>query len=908
MSGDVLPLLPVLRPKLHLPRLRASMVPREELLARLDAASEHTLTLVSAPAGYGKTTLAAAWASRRNTCQSAPVVSWFALDESDNDPVRFWRYFIMACQVLHPGVGQAALSLLQSPRQPPPERLPELMLAALFNDLSHCQGVGVVVLEDYHLITSPQLHASLVRLLDLPSSALRLVILTRNDPPLPLARLRAHDDLYELRATDLRFSLEETRLFLGRALARPLAYEVVQHLAERTEGWPVGIQLAALALRGHENAPEAEELLSTFSGSHRHILEYLVEETLRAQPEELQTFLLQTSLLDRLTASLCDAVTGRNDSTLVLDQLERANLFLQPLDGAQAWYRYHALLAEAMRHEARRRLGESEIHALMSRASAWYEHEDMLPEAIEVAMQIQDFTRMTLLIMRLVEPLGNYFEHQTLWRWLRVLPMEILHEQPGLGFLYAAALLFTQDRHAPVTRTRIETPLRLAEHYWRAEGNLQRLAQIQSFRALVALWQEDYVESFRAARESLLHLPEHEVQWRGMSLLNVGLEETLKGRLIEAGRLFAQARQLLASCDSTAPMLAAISGQGDICVLQGKLHQASMFYQQVLKEIEERVTEGYWLDDKGFALLRLGRLSYEWNELEQAERKAHEALAIAEQRDLEELQIRALLLLALATLARGEHADYEEAEREAATRLARFQRPRLQRELLLEQANLALVSGDQPTARRWAANLPRDDEDFTYLIREREGIALARLLIEQGRTPEALRMLEPWLTEAHEGGRAYNELEILALSALAHATGSDQEQTMSQSRRLLLLALEKAQPEGYQRLFLNKGEPMRTLLRATLRDIHEESLLAYARKLIQGFSVPDSDPGIPDLLSPQELRVLRLLAAGRSRPEIARELVVSINTVKTQVKSIYRKLNVSTRKDAYDTAQRLGLL
>ncbi|GHO71503.1 hypothetical protein KSC_103950 [Ktedonobacter sp. SOSP1-52] len=641
MSGDAFPLAPVLLPKLRLPRPRVSMVQREALLTRLDAATEHKLTLVSAPAGYGKTTLLSAWAASIQGYQARPAVAWVALDAGDNDPVRFWRYFIMACQQIYPGIGQAALALLQAPHLPQPERLPGMMVSTLLNDLSQQLQAGVMVLEDYHLITEPQVHADLTRILDLPESGLRFVLLTRGAPPLPLARLHASDNLYELRVPDLRFTLEETRLFLGRSLSRPLAHEFVQHIAQRTEGWSVGVQLATLALRGHEGTSEATQVLATFSGSNRHILEYLMEEILREQPQPLQTFLLQTSPLDRLTASLCDAVTGGNDSASLLDQLERGNLFLQSLAGTQVWYRYHALFAEAMRHEARQRLGEAEVSACLQRASAWYEREHMLPEAIEAAMQAHDFKRMAILIARLVEPLGNYFERQTLWRWLKAIPLEVLNVVPGLGFLYAASLLFTNDRHAPLTQTRVELPLSLAERYWRDEGNVPRLAQIQSFRALVALWQERYAESFRYARESLLHLPEHEAQWRGMSLLNVGMEALWTGQVDEAQSMFSEARALLAACNATAPLLATLAAQADTCRERGQLHQASMYYQQVLTELERASAQvTYPVDDKGGAMLGLARLSYEWKLLQRAEQEAREALSLTEQHGNEGLRAR----------------------------------------------------------------------------------------------------------------------------------------------------------------------------------------------------------------------------------------------------------------------------
>src|SRR5437660_5758321 len=379
----------LLSTKLALPRPRPSLVLREPLLERLDEGLEHKLSLLSAPAGFGKTTLVSEWIATRGERQDSPPVAWVSLDVGDNDPVRFWRYVIAACRSFHANVGESALALLQTSRRPPLES----MLTTFINELAQLVCRGYLVLEDYHVITSPRIHETMTYFVDHLPATLHLLILTRSDPPLPLARLRAHDDLYELHTADLRFSLAETEAFLRQAFPFPLSTEAITHLEARTEGWVAGLRLLALALQGRKDPRELERMLVTFTGSHRHILEYLVADVLSSQPEALQDFLLQTVFLNRLTASLCDAITGRIDSERMLEQLEHANLFLIPLDEIGQWYRYHTLFAEAMQHEARRRLGEDYLHSLYDKASRWFEEQGLLAEAVEVALSARDFAR-----------------------------------------------------------------------------------------------------------------------------------------------------------------------------------------------------------------------------------------------------------------------------------------------------------------------------------------------------------------------------------------------------------------------------------------------------------------------------------------------------------------------------------
>jgi len=886
-------------------------VTRGSLLARLDEGLAHKLTLLSAPAGFGKTTLVSEWIASRGERQDSPPVAWVSLDGGDNDPARFWRYVITACQVFDAAIGDSALALLHTSR-----RLSlEAVLTTFINELAQLAHGGILVLEDYHVITSPQIHETMTYLVDHLPATLHLLMLTRSDPPLPLARLRAHDDLYELHAADMRFSLSETQAFLRQAVAFPISTEVIAHLEARTEGWAVGLRLLALALQGREDSQDIEHMLATFTGSHRHILEYLVADVLSSQPDATQEFLLQTAFLNRLTGSLCDAVTGRNNGESMLEGLERANLFLIPLDDVGQWYRYHALFAEAMQHEARHRFGEDYLRSLYNRASLWFEQHGLLPEAIEVALSARDFVRAAMLVERIIGPKDVNNELHTLLRWIVQLPEEVLQAHPNLCMAYAIALLFTLDRSAPATMRLIQKPLEMAEHYWQAEGNGAKLGEALAFRSQVAWWQGDLSQAFAIASQALDLSPVQESIWRVSSILIRGVEELLAGR---PGRARQEALEALAGFEATSNPFGARAATyllGETYSWQGKLRSAARFYQQLFAEASEDPL------DKAGALIGLATLSYERNELHEAEQGLLQALELGKhhadeigQYHMEQFNlVPASLILARVLHARGE---VEQAQ-QLLHRLAVLTRERgwsyLYREVLACQARLSLATGDLAAVQHWSTTIAQSGEDMRLVQQEREALIVARLLIVQGETSAALLLLERRLAEAQSWERTLSTLEIQVLSALAHFAHKD----FLNAKQTLSEALTLAQVEGYQRLFLDEGESLLPVLRAVLLDGQEEPLLTYSRSLlatlahqeVKQITAPHTPSALfTEPLSPQERRVLRLLAAGRSNPEIAQELIVSVNTVKTQVQSIYRKLNVKSRWEARDAAQNLKLV
>ncbi len=721
--------------------------------------------------------------------------------------------------------------------------------------------------------------------------------------------MRARNELFELRAEDLRFSIDETRVFIMQSIPSALPPEIITRLAERTEGWPAGLHLAALALQKRGNLVEIQEFLDTFTGSLRPIQEYLVEEVFDAQPEDVQEFLLQTSILSRLSGSLCDAVTGRDDSAILLAQLERANLFLMPLDAAGQWYRFHTMFSEAMRHYAWQRLGETFLCGLYRRASRWYEEHGLLPDAIEASLASLDPSRAADLIQRTITPRITSNEYLTLRRWMAQIPEEVLRDHPGICMTFAVAILFTSDRRAPATQAQLRLPLEIAEEHWQKEGNKDKLGVVMGFRALVAWLQRDLSRAFPLARQALELLPEDEQQWRGVSLVLVGAEELYTGRLNTARQTITEARAFLESAENIFGVLDSILLLGEVCYQQGEMRQAAHLYRQLIARLENAPMD--WnqaLVRKGRALLGLGMLALEENDLKTAGEYAAEGTAISQQFPEEDLLAHGPLLQARISYAQGK---IEQAQETLEAFIARTKFPLLLREVHTYQVRLSLAMGDLLAVERWSASRVQHADDFFNFYLEQEELVVARLLIEQRKSEDALHLLGVWLADARSNGRIRSELEINILMTLAYAALGE----LTQANLTLLQALAIAQPEGYRRLFLDEGEPLAKILQNSLPEIQEEPLANFARTLLythaqRARSDMASPPGSMSVepLSEQEERVLRLLSTGLTNPEIAKELVVSLNTVKTHVKSIYRKLNVSSRREARQAARHLNLV
>lgn len=884
----------VLATKLAHPRLRLPFVKRTGLLKKLDLALERRLSLVSAPAGFGKTYLISQWVTA-NTFPS----TWLTLDEGDNDPVRFLRYLIAVCQQFYPEVGSAALMLLETQHCPPAD-----VLTSLLNDMSRHQRIHVLVFDDYHTITSKPVHNLVSSMLEHLPTSLHLVIVTRTDPPLPLARMRAHDELLELRAADLSFSRDETSAFLHQSLPEALPEPGIEQLQAVTEGWIVGLRIAALMLKERHPA-ERSRVLNTFSGSHRHILEYLSAEVLSALPESQGEFLLQVAFLHHLSGPLCDAVTLRADSQQMLQALERANLFLVALDDAATWYRLHPLVAEALRQIAQKQMSQDAVRELHRRASRWYEAHGHLPEAVEAALMAHAFTEAAIVIERLIEPqlVKRNTEYHTLRRWIEHLPDDLLAQHPALCLTLGAAILFTSDRHAPTTAMQIERVLRMAADQWAAAGNAGKLGELLAFRTLVEYWQGNLAQVFETSRQALELLPDSQTEWRAVLLLNLGMEQYLLGKNAAARQLTEKSEQLNRHVGNEFAKRSALWLKGQIALSQGILDEAEQLFRELLMSPTSQPREHTG------ACIGLATIAFERNDLERAEHEGMKAFMTAERVGDKHMLVDAAILRARLMHAQG---NVDEARHLLQTLASRVDMAVHVRTLRAWGAWLALMSGDIAAANAWYVALQRSESSPFLLQEEREALVTARLLLAQGKTAPAIHLLEQWQRRCISGQRARAELEILILKALIYAVDRD----LPQAYATVSQALEFACQAGYILPFTQEGQAMALLLKGVSTGDNLE-LMRFVHRLLRDLTHDQTTNALSerlevlataDPLSPQEQRVFLLIAEGHTNPDIADMLGVSINTIKTQVRNIYSKLNIHTRRQAREMARALKLL
>ena len=908
---------PLLEIKLFIPRPRAGLVARPRLIERLNQASAGKLTLVSAPAGFGKTTLLAEWLATAKPGKQR--VAWLALDQSDNDPAFFWSYVIAALQTVQGDLGQSTLALLQS-LQPLPV---ETVLARLLNELGGLAQRIVLVLDDYHLITAQLVHQGIAFLLDHLPPQLHVVIAGRVDPPLPLSRLRGRAELAELRAADLRFTADESAAFLNEVMGLHLPARDVAALEARTEGWVTGLQLAALSVQGRE---DIGGFITAFTGDDRYIIDYLVEEVLQRQSEDVRSFLLQTAILHRLSGPLCNAVTGRETGQAMLETLERANLFVVPLDDKRRWYRYHQLFADVLKARSREEQPDRAL-ALHWHASEWFARNGQPTEAIHHALAAGDFERVASLIELVARAtVRKSNQSARLLEWLKLVPDDLIRARPVLSTYYAFALLGMGETDAAAVR------LNEAER-WLDESRgepasgvddsvatrdragaspltmvVADRAEFRSLPGTIALARSfqaqalgDVAGTLEHARRALNLLPEDDHVWRGGAALLLALAHWTSGDLEAAQQTHAVG---IASLDKAGDIALAISAAydaADLAKARGLLSAAGRIYGQALQLALEHGNPAL----PGMADLHLGLsdLCCERNDLEAATRHLQQSEQPGKHADLRETPYRRCIAWARLRQARGDLEGaidlLDEAERLHVPGVVPDIHP-----IAAQKARMWIAQGRVSEAVDWVRQQGLSaDDDLTYM-REFGHITLARILLAQGddrSMDKVRRLLERLLDAAEQGGRTGSAIETLVLQALVHRVRGDIPAGLVPLERALTLA----EAEGYVRMFVNEGEPMRDLLRhAGDRGISG----AHARRLLAAFNEraphPVSAPAgliVADLAEPltvREVEILRLIAAGMRNQEIADELVISLSTVKRHIANTYGKLGVSHRTEA----------
>ena len=914
---------PILATKLYIPPPRPNGVPRPRLMARLNEGRK--LTLICAPAGFGKTTLVSEWVT---TCERP--AAWLALDENDHDPVRFLIYLISALQTISPKLGAGILDVLQSPQSPPIESI----LTTLLNEITTIPGDFIFILDDYHLVDAKPIDHALTFLVEHLPPQMHLVITTREDPALPIPRLRVRGQLIELRAADLRFTPAEAAEFLNQAMGLTLAAEDVAALEARTEGWIAGLQLAALSMQGNE---DVSGFIRAFTGDHRYIVDYLVAEVLQRQPEPIRSFLLQTAILDRLNGPLCDVVTGQPGGKARLEALQRGNFLIIPLDDKRHWYRYHHLFADVLRLHLMTEQPDL-VSTLHRRASEWYEQNGALADAIRHALAAEDFARVAYLVELALPAMRRSRQDARLLGWLKALPDELLRCRPVLSVAYAHMILAGGKFEG------VEERLRDAERWLDTSADIgarpdasaagrvvvegeefRRLpSTIAIARAGLALARGDVPGTMTYARRALELVPEDDHVTRGGAAGFLGLAFWTSGDLEAAHRMHADGMASLQKAGNLADAINGAIALANIRITQGRLREAMSTYERALQLAMARSAPAPTMWGAADMYVGMSDLLREHNDLDGAIHYLLKSKELGELTGFPQNRYRWRVAMARIRQAQGDLDGaldlLGEAERLYMSDFSPNVRPvaALATQVWVAQNRLGEALG-------WAREQGLSAEDTLSYLREFEHITLARILLARyksertdGSIREAIGLLERLLQAADEGGRMGSAIEILVLQALAHHVLGDIPTALLPLQHALALA----EPEGYVRMFVDEGPPMADLLEEAAKHGIAPN---YVRQLLTAFDkTADRTPVKPVLLaqrasaiapqaspietlSERERDVLRLLATDLTGPEIARQLVVSLNTIRTHTKNIYNKLEVNNRRAAVRRAEELDL-
>lgn len=883
--------------KLYIPPIRRAIVPRPRLIERLNEglAAGRKFTLISAPAGFGKTTLVSEWIA-----DCGCPVGWLSLDEGDTNPARFLSYLITALQLIKTGIGEGLLAALQS--REPPQLV--AVLTDLINEITSIPNHFIIVLDDYHSVESKQVDQAVNFLIEHLPPQMHLLIASREDPSLPLARLRARGQLTELRAADLRFSPAEAADFLNQVMGLSLSSDDVALLETRTEGWIAGLQMAALSMQG---LLETGDFIRSFTGSHRFVLDYLMEEVLDRQTEEVQMFLLRTSILERLCGPLCEAVLSGSSTSgqLTLEYLEHANLFIVPLDGDRCWYRYHHLFGELLRKRLEQKLTSEGIAGLHLQASEWYEKNGLILDAFTHAAAANDIERAERLMERKDMPINHPGVPVTILNWLESLPVSVLNSKPSLWWKQAAMLM------ANYQTIGVEEKLRATEAALASktppdaeldEGTRNLVGKIAYARAALAATRYQAETSLEYAQRALEFLHPNNIAYRAGVTIYIGFARYLLGDRDAAELAYKEALSLAQAVGDEEGVLTATIRLGQIHELRNQLHQAFEIYQKVLRMTGEDPPPYATL-----AVIGLARIYYNWNDLERAEKYAeqsHQLARLCEQ--VIDRLISSELFLSRLKITRRDPVSADHFLTLAEQHARQYEYTVRFPDIAAARAILCLYQGDTDAAAQLVQHEDR------WLVR-------AEVLIAQGNPSAALAIIVPHRHKMKEKRLDDQLLVTIVLQALAlYAQGENES-----ARQALKESLTLAEPGGFIRLFVDAGEPMRLMLQDLKTwmvqhpDEQGQSLMAYVEKILAAFASPpeaqsskliNQQSDLIEPLSPRELEVLQLISKGLSNQEIGKRLFLALDTVKGHNRRIFEKLQVNRRTEAIARARELGLI
>jgi len=949
---------PLLKTKLFIPPSKSDLLDRPRLVRRLNEGLGGKLTLISAPAGFGKTTLLTSWIhSDGETLQRSPplpLAAWISLDEGDNEPVRFVSYLVAALRNIQPEVGGSTLDILQTPNPPPDE----ILLVSLINELSEIQNNFMVVLDDDHVVIEERVHSIITFLLENQPPQMHLVISSRSDPPWPYARLRGRGEINEIRVNELRFTPEESSDFLNDVMGLELSPKDISALEDRTEGWIAGLQMAALSIQGRKRTQGDHAVtvfVKAFAGSNRFVLDYLLEEVLNQQSSEIQAFLLQTSILERLTASLCDDVTQRDDSQELLAQLEQANLFLIPLDDKRRWYRYHNLFADLLKSVLGKNFPNYDLH-IHRRASKWFEKNGLMVDAVSHALAAGDTERVANLVEgNAALAMMDYGELNTLVSWLDTLPQEVACSRPWLCVFNAWALVYTGQLDAVEPLLQNAEQLLESMKRWMSmqkrpdiaidAGGPESVSQSGSIvsvppldelerqhifgnlcaiRAYVAELRGDFGEAIDCARSALENLPEEDLMARGSAATVLGAVLRICGDFESARQALDEAKLLRQAAGDSQTALFMNCSLAYLLFVQGKLREAEGSFRKVLQLSEVGLGRGgRSLPIKGYAHTRLSAVLRERNEMDAAIFHAEKGLEISKQWGQADVLVYGFVEKARTLQVLGKDQEARELFQEA--RIVAFKvSPWFGSLLECWESELYLIQDDLKQPYRWVQKYGLKFDDLFEFSREAEYRVLARFLIAEAKVEpnsdqidQAVSLLDRLIDMEESAGATSALIEVRVLKAVTLMLTGNKTEALP----FFMHGLCLGEPERYVRTFLDEGTVVAELLSLAMTKgiavdyvkflYHEmDDEIVLERLGVEPDATHDEfiALGMVEPLSERELQVLRLMDSELSSPEIADELVIAVSTVRSHIKNIYSKLDVHSRYEAVEKAHVMDLI